>query len=239
VRDWILHVGDWRDHRPITVDHLITDPPYSEHVHSTGVGTSATGTNSREIQFDPLAQDQLRDLVATSTQVRRWCLAFCALEQAGDYARAVRSTEGLDWVRTGIWHRTQAAPQLSGDRPAQAAEAIAIWHPRGRKRWHGGGSHAHWSCGPDREVDRDEHQTPKPVDLIARLLLLFTDPGDLIWDPYAGSGAIGVACLLTGRRYIGCEIDPDHAVYARRRLEAAASGERSLADYELGQRRLV
>jgi DNA modification methylase len=49
----------------------------------------------------------------------------------------------------------------------------------------------------------------------------FTKPGDTILDPYAGSGSTIVACMKTGRRCIGIEIDPDYLPIIERRVKAA------------------
>ncbi len=51
----------------------------------------------------------------------------------------------------------------------------------------------------------------------------FTEPGDLVLDPFCGSGTTGVACLRLGRRFIGIEKDPKWANVARERMQAAAS----------------
>jgi site-specific DNA-methyltransferase (adenine-specific) len=50
----------------------------------------------------------------------------------------------------------------------------------------------------------------------------FTDPGELVLDPFAGSGTTGVACRLAGRNFLGWELDANHATVARARLESAA-----------------
>lgn len=51
------------------------------------------------------------------------------------------------------------------------------------------------------------HPTEKPVELYARIIELTTEPGDIIIDPYVGSGASAEAALRTGRNYVGWEID--------------------------------
>ena len=51
-----------------------------------------------------------------------------------------------------------------------------------------------------------------------RLILDFTDPGDLILDPFAGSGTTGVAAVRLGRRFVGWEKDPKYHAIATKRL---------------------
>lgn len=67
------------------------------------------------------------------------------------------------------------------------------------------------------------HFTPKPVRLIAHLIGLFSKPGQLVLDPFLGSGSHGVAAVETDRDFIGMEIDPGYAATARRRIRAIQS----------------
>ena len=59
------------------------------------------------------------------------------------------------------------------------------------------------------------HPTQKPVDLLAMLIGQYTKPGELVLDPFAGSGSTLKAAQLTGRRAIGIELDPDYFARAR------------------------
>jgi site-specific DNA-methyltransferase (adenine-specific) len=65
--------------------------------------------------------------------------------------------------------------------------------------------------------------TQKPVKLMCELISLFTDPGDLILDPFMGSGTTGVACIKLGNRFIGVEIDEDYFEVACGRIRATVA----------------
>jgi len=67
------------------------------------------------------------------------------------------------------------------------------------------------------------HPTEKPVRLAERLLALISDPGDTIYDPFMGSGSFGVACINTGRKFIGSEMKPEYFEIAKRRIEEASA----------------
>ncbi len=71
------------------------------------------------------------------------------------------------------------------------------------------------------EKRHGKHPTQKPVALIARSLRASTNPGDLVLDPFAGSGATGVAALSLGRRFLGCEREDAYAQLAAVRLTEA------------------
>ena len=65
------------------------------------------------------------------------------------------------------------------------------------------------------------HPTEKPVGLLTNLISSVTKPGDLILDPFAGSGSALVAAKKTGRRFIGVELDDQYFAKAQRRIEEA------------------
>jgi site-specific DNA-methyltransferase (adenine-specific) len=63
------------------------------------------------------------------------------------------------------------------------------------------------------------HPTQKPVALMEYLIRTYSNPGDAVLDNTMGSGTTGVACVATGRKFIGIEIDPAYVEIARRRIE--------------------
>lgn len=89
-----------------------------------------------------------------------------------------------------------------------------------------GGAHRHGQGsigskdGRDRPVG-NHHPTVKPLALMRYLVRLVTQPGELVLDPFTGSGSTGVACVEEGRRFIGIELSPEYAEIARRRIAAA------------------
>lgn len=84
-----------------------------------------------------------------------------------------------------------------------------------------------WPCKPSRPI-RDvqawefsgnrAHPTEKAVSVIAPLIRAFSRPGDVVIDPFLGSGTTAVAAALTGRAYIGIELEERYCDLARRRL---------------------
>jgi len=238
VSDHVIHVGDCLGPEGLvtlgdkSVDHVITDPPYDEHTHKAGrrghtgyaedhVSQRATFNRNRELGFDPLTVAHMYALAGHFARVaRRWVVVFCALEMTHHWRRECER-EGLQYIRTMLWHKLGATPQFTGDRPAQACEAMVLFHPPGRKRWNGGGKHGFYEF--PIVLDRGGrtprlHTTQKPLELMRALVADFTDPGDLVLDPFAGSGTTGVACRMLGRRFIGWEQNPDYAEIARRRI---------------------
>ena len=63
-----------------------------------------------------------------------------------------------------------------------------------------------------------DHPTPFPVELPKRLILLYTKPGDVVLDPFMGSGSTALAAVLTSRHYVGYELSAEYCALAERRL---------------------
>ena len=70
--------------------------------------------------------------------------------------------------------------------------------------------------------DKGLHPTQKPVALLEYLVKTYTNEGELVLDNCMGSGSTGVACMNTGRRFIGMEIDHDYFWIAEKRIREAA-----------------
>ena len=69
--------------------------------------------------------------------------------------------------------------------------------------------------------ENTDHPTQKPEKLLAKIILASTDPGDMILDPFAGSGTTAAVCKKLGRDFIALEADLDYCLLAAKRLELA------------------
>lgn len=79
--------------------------------------------------------------------------------------------------------------------------------------------------------DRDEkHICPLQLDVIDRCLTLYSNPGDLVMDPFNGIGSTGYQALKMGRRYIGSELKPEYAAQAARFMAEAEDSRWTLFD---------
>lgn len=202
-----------------SVDLILMDPPYSSHTHSNGKRGHRDGPKNRVLGFEHLSNELL---IAAADQVsricRRWVLAFCDIESIHAWKTALE-TAGLEYVRACFWSKSGAAPQFTGDRPGSHVEAIVCAHrkkPNGRpmrKRWNGRGRNNVFTHPVVRKNSKNEpriHTAQKPVSLVTELVTLFSDPGDLVVDPFAGVATTGVACQNTGRVFMGWEMDKKH-----------------------------
>jgi site-specific DNA-methyltransferase (adenine-specific) len=246
---WALVLGDCTDAAlglaalpDGSVDHVITDPPYSEALYSrtrTNRGRNDLRTPNDVKSARQLADRRIGSIDAILDEVgahvvrvaRRWLVVFHDVEIGGRW----RATMGARYVRTGAWVKPDPMPQISGDRPGQGFEQCSIGYgSSGRMRWNGGGRAAVWIVGRE-QVSRPDHPCPKPLRLMEMLIRDFTEPDEVVVDPFTGSGTTGVACLRLGRRFIGWERDPAYHAAATKRI-AETREQRDLLASSTGKR---
>ena len=220
-----LWLGDCREVLPTLgrIDHVITDPPYEAIMHA------AKSAAARRLRTD--GRDELRTLDFASIDAIRseiaekvaaacsgWSVIFCAPEGVGRWADAINATSAK-YKRACVWIKPDSTPQLNGQGPAMGAENFVVsWCGSGFARWNGGGKRGVYTYLTNPS-DRDGgHPTEKPWRLFAELVRDFTQPGDVIADPFMGSGTTGIACVKEGRGFIGIELEPRYFDIACRRI---------------------
>jgi DNA modification methylase len=144
---------------------------------------------------------------------------FCCMEDLGRMSDALPE----EYIRGCVWYKPNAMGQLTKDRPSTAFEGIALFHkPRVKKveikkRWNGKGSFAIWQCNSTRGK-KGRHPNEKPVNLCAKLIALFSERGETVFDPFCGSAAIGEAATYLERNYAGLDFDPSWVEKSKVRL---------------------
>ncbi|MDF2915959.1 MAG: 66, gp66 [Microbacterium sp.] len=220
-----LYHGDCREVLAGMADRsvaaVITDPPYSRTTHEM---TRSNSTRAREhgnrvlsgnFGFDSISEADLRSVLTSAGRVTRgWVVATLDYRHAFAFDQAPPS--GLRALRIGVWVKKNPNPQISGDRPAQGWEAIAYMH-RDDKRptWNGGGKAANYVLA---SAQRQDHPTAKPLPMVQDWVRLFTNPGDTVLDPFAGSGTTLRAALDEGRKAIGVELEERYCEVIAKRL---------------------
>ncbi len=215
------------------VDHVITDPPYSAETHGktwrskmmVDQGYQKVSSAFDGLGFDAITESEItRFLGWCAPNCRRWVIVFSDAEGVYRWMVSVRAS-GLDYVRACMWDKVDGTPQLTGDRPAVGAEAIVCSHPAGRKRWNSGGKRGVYRHATNGGAQGPKpHPSTKPVGLMTELLADFTDEGETILDPFAGSGTTGVAAKLNGRKCILIERDEKYCEVAAKRLQSTEPG---------------
>lgn len=148
---------------------------------------------------------------------------------------------GIEIINEVIWYKRNAFPNLSGRRLTASHETILWCHKGGKKREYyfdyeyskNGDFESDGLKTPEKQMrtvwdipnnkDRSElqfgkHPTQKPLRILKRMIRLSTKSGDTILTPFAGAGSECVAAKVTGRNYIGFEVDEAYCTIAEERL---------------------
>lgn len=137
------------------------------------------------------------------------------------------------------WFKPNASPNLSC-RYFTASHETLVWARKSKKGKHvfnyeavkngafpadflkapGKQMRSVWAIGTPRKAEKryGKHPTQKPVALLKRVIIASTNPGDLVLDPFMGSGTTGVAALALGRRFIGIESEKEYIDVAAKRM---------------------
>jgi hypothetical protein len=201
----------------------LTDPPYTNSTRA-GARTNPSTSKAGPAPF-AIGYDDLRGvLVELGRVAQRWVIGTFDRRHVTHLEE--RTPYGLRFVQAGVWVKPDSAPQFNGRGPAPGWEGIAILHRAGRPLvWNGGGGRAVYTHNVERKVD---YPTAKPLGLYLELLSLFAKPGDVVIDPFAGSGtaalaarALGMRAVLIERTTRGCDVTVDRLESPAERVRAS------------------
>ena len=212
-----------------SIDMIWTDPPYGHANHDGDLNARLNehrGLESRPILND--GADDMRTVVdAMLTQAvrvlnRDCCCCCCCCGGGGPrptfaWVADRMDRNGLSFFHSVIWDKRN--PGL-GWRYRRQHEMVMISHRDGGRLLWSADKRAVpniYSQMPPRERT---HPNEKPVEMCEHFIGLHTQFGQVVLDPFAGSGSTGVAAIRLGRRFIGIELDESHFATMRARLIA-------------------
>ncbi len=227
-----------------SVDLVFADPPYNLQLGGDLLRPDNTKVDAVDDDWDRFASFEEYDRFTRAwlKECRRVLKDDGALWVIGSYHNIFRVGVAVQdlgfWILNDvIWRKTNPMPNFKGTRFTNAHETL-IWASKSR----GGRRYtfnydamkmanddvqmrSDWTfplaTGEERikdETGAKGHPTQKPEGLLSRLILASTRPGDLILDPFFGSGTTGAAAKRLGRRYIGIEREPRYAALAETRI---------------------
>lgn len=188
------------------IDLVVTDPPYLARFRDRSGRTLTNDDNPNGVVS---AYSQLYRVLKQNT----FCLTFYGYPRLHDFVRAWTEA-GFDTVAHFVWPKPYASSQRFASVQHESAYLLAKGHPAKptvppasvQRTW--------------RYTGNKVHPTEKSVDILRPLIQAFSRLGDLVLDPFSGSGSTSLAAVMTGRRYLGIEIEARYCEYARKRLTA-------------------
>ena len=242
---FLLYRGDILEIAPLLglegkVDVIFADPPY--FLSNDGITCHAGKMVSvNKGDWDRLdGVDQMHDFN------RRW-LSACQQLLTPDGTIWVSGTRhvifsvgfamqqlGFKLLNDIVWQKPNPPPNLSCRYFTHSSELV-IWAARGVKSKHrfnyqlmkekAGGKQMKsvWSIQAPRKKEKGfgRHPTQKPMALLRRILLASSQEGDLVLDPFSGSGTTGLAARELDRRYVGIEMEEEYLELSRKRYQGA------------------
>ncbi len=230
-----------------SVDCVFADPPYNLQLGEAGLlRPDQSRVDAVDDAWDQFASFEAYDSFTRAwlNAARRVMKPNATLWVIGSYHNIFRVGSALQdlgfWILNDIvWRKANPMPNFRGKRFTNAHETL-IWASRSAQAkaytFHydalkGGNDdvqmRSDWfiplCTGEERlkgEDGRKVHPTQKPEALLARTLLSATNPGDVVLDPFFGTGTTGAVARRLGRRFIGIERDPVYAQAARERIDA-------------------
>ena len=208
-----------------SVDLVLTDPPYTI---SRATGFQNTGRNSVprlavsmdfgkwdrvQIDLDKLAAGMKRALRTGGTAI-----VWYDVWKITDLARALTGA-GFKMLRLLIWEKTNPVPlNASANYLSNAREMAVLCVKGGKATFHSRYDPGTYRLPIPRHNGRKVHPTQKPLDLFRTLVEKHSNRGDLIVDPFLGSGTTAVAAVEACRRFAGCDLSSRYVRAAKKRL---------------------
>jgi len=193
-----------------SIDMVVTDPPYGMEFRS----------NYRKVRYERIANDGnvdwTEEVIGELYRVMKPDTAlywFCSFHSIDVFLSVIKNKFNIKNIL--IWEKNNTGMgDLTGSY-APKYEMIIFAH-KGRRLLNG-------RRDPDilhfNRTGNKNHPTEKPVDLLEYLISKSSNEGDLILDPFIGSGSTAVACKNINRQYIGIEIDLEYYRIATERLK--------------------
>lgn len=219
-------LGDCREILPTLADikHIISDPPYEDELHAGAKEQRIIRSDGRKMHGDlgfegiNSTRDEIAAALVKASQ--GWLILFTLAEGVRAWRDPMQAA-GAKWDTTLAWIKPDASPRFNGQGAARGFEcAVTAWCGTGYRKWNGGGKRGVYTHLVNFQR-QGEHPTEKPLPLLADLVVDFTQPDEVICDPFMGSGTTGVAAVKYGRRFIGIEQDPKWFDLSCRRISAA------------------
>ncbi|CAN7639412.1 site-specific DNA-methyltransferase [Bosea sp. LjRoot9] len=230
---------------PASVDLVFADPPYNLQLGGDLRRPDDSLVDAVDDDWDKFSSFADYDAFTRAwlAACRRVLKPDGALWVIGSYHNIFRVGSILQdlgfWMLNDIvWRKANPMPNFRGRRFTNAHETL-IWAARGassKYTFHyealkGGNDdlqmRSDWYlplCTGEERLKDDAgvkvHPTQKPEALLARVMLSASNPGDVILDPFFGTGTTGAVAKALGRRFIGLERDPAYAAAARKRIAA-------------------
>ena len=209
--------------KKLKVDCIITDPPYniSKDNNFNTMGRAGIDFGEWDKEFDLYSWIEKASKIVSKDGSM---IIFNDWKNIGEIAKYCESVgfEIKDMLR---WDKTNPMPR-NRDRRYVTDFEVAVWVVKKGSKWTFNRQDENYqrckfvgALTPKSEKINGGHTTQKPIWLMEELIRIHSNEGDLIFDPFMGSGTTGVACLNTNRKFIGVELDSKYFNMSEQRIK--------------------
>ena len=228
--DKIVQCSDWQNFMGEidkgSVDLILTDPPYAIS-RKTGFAKYKSGVERFAVSMDfgkwdhvaidleNFAQESFRVLKPSGTAI-----IWYDLWKISEVEKAMKLA-GFKMIRLIIWQKTNPVPLNQKATYLSNSREVAVVGVKGGKPiFNSIYDNGVYDYPIPRHGGKRLHPTQKPKKLFEELILKHSNIGDLVIDPFLGSGTTALAALKHKRNFIGCDIDKGYVKSAQRQLKA-------------------
>lgn len=220
------------------VSLTLTDPPYNLGLFMKERETNLKAMRPNffgaagwdDLEFDEWKKD-MDSLFAECARVSRVgasMVVFMSIIKVETIIQLAKK-HGFYYKTTGIWHKLNPMPRNMNLHFINSTEAwVYFVYKKRTGTFNNDGKAIHdffeTSVTPSNEKKYGRHPTQKPISLLERFVTLLSNEGDVVFDPFMGSGSSGVAALLHNRMFVGADLNPDYFGIAERRMENVCQG---------------
>lgn len=245
-----------------SVDVIFADPPYNLQLEGALLRPDQSRVDAVDDEWDQFASFEAYDAFTRAwlLAARRLLKPNGTIWVIGSYHNIFRVGTSLQdlgfWMLNDVvWVKSNPMPNFRGRRFANAHETL-IWASKDREaKGYTFNYHALKAFNDDLQMRSDwtlpicsggerlkgedgakVHPTQKPEALLYRVLLASSNPGDVVLDPFFGTGTTGVVAKRLDRRFIGIERDPTYAAAAEARIAGVEPAPRHSLGVVMGKR---
>lgn len=214
------------------VDLTLTDPPYNLGLFMKNRATNlkamrpnffgAAGWDDLEFEDWKKSMDSFFEECARVSKVGASMIMFMSIIKVETIIE-LASKHGFYYKTTGIWHKLNPMPRNMNLHFINSTETwLYFIYKKRTSTFNNDGKAVHdffeTSVTPSSERKYGKHPTQKPVALLEKFVTLLSNEGDVVFDPFMGSGSTGVAALLNHRKFIGSDLNDEYFNITKGRL---------------------
>ena len=206
-----------------SIDLVVTDPPYLIETSGAGIYKQADKQYVKELNDikDGFSTDVLDELCRVMKHIN--CYFFCSQKQIMPLLDYFVRGKKCNWNLIS-WHKTNPVPAC-GNKYLTDTEFVLFFREKGVKIYGSFDTKRTWYATPLNQSDKKlyGHPTCKPLDIVQNFITNSSQEGELVFDPFIGSGTTAIAAIKEKRHFIGMELNKEYFDIAEDRIKKELS----------------